>query len=590
VSSQAHDGQPTPEVAGPAPMQTDVLATIAFYRARTLSPVLFLAMVSWNFVIEFTEHPTLTVSVVNHATALFVGVVALLSRRSIAPRWGHALCSVMWCSPVISTLFGAWLRPEPLYAVLIPLEMVGAAVLLDTRWVVGLMFGIQVFWIPLSLRASAHDAALAVMTALTAQVFALVMQIVMRRALLLHATTAHELEIQLAERLRLEDRLLHVQRMEAVGTLAAGLAHDMNNVLGSITSFASLAYEEVTSPSVRADLEQITAQSMRGAELTRGLLAFSRHGKYRKQSLRIDDVVHEVMPMLERTLPRSVAIQQQLNGGTSCIEGDPVQLGQVVINLSINAAHAMSGDGRMVIATDVVTLDGSAAGALGLAPGRHARFQVTDTGTGMDEATRRRVFEPFFTTKPAGQGTGLGLSTVWGIVQSHHGAVSVESTPGVGSTFTVHLPLTTATATAVVRSQRIGKAMKVQRAGLVLIADDEPAVRVGTARIVERMGLSAIQACNGDEALALYLEQGTAIDLVILDMVMPVMGGAECFRKLREASQVPVLIATGYATDSDVQEMVARGAALIEKPFPSNDLVKQVAKLLEAARPAPPAD
>lgn len=588
MSSPAPETQPASEAAGAAPPQADVLATIAFYRARTLSPVLFFAMLAWSVVIEFTEHPAFHVSLVNNATALLVGVVALLSRRSIASRWGHALCSVMWCSPVISTLFGAWVHPEPLYSVLIPLEMVGAAVLLDTRWVIGLMLGIQVFWVPLSLRASAHDAALALMTALTAQVFALVMQIVMRRALLLHATTAHELKIQLAERLRLEDRLLHVQRMEAVGTLAAGLAHDMNNVLGSITSFASLLEDEVTSPSGRADLEQITAQSMRGAELTRGLLAFSRHGKYRKQTVRIDDVVHEVMPMLQRTLPRAVVMQQQLNGGSQCVEGDPVQLGQVLINLSINAAQAMNGAGKLVIATDVVTLDGGAASALQLAPERYARFQVTDTGIGMDEATRRRVFEPFFTTKPAGQGTGLGLSTVWGIVQSHHGAVSVESTPGVGSTFTVHLPLTAATAP--VRAVQSARTMTIQRAGVVLIADDEPAVRAGTARIVERMGLSAIQACNGDEALSLYLAQRAAIDLVILDMVMPVMGGAECFRKLREAGQVPVLIATGYATDAEVQEMVARGAALIEKPFPSNDLVKQVARMLQVTKQRAAAD
>lgn len=583
MSAQAGETPSTSEGASAAPVQTDVLAAIAFQRARVLSPFLFFAMVAWSIVIEFTEHPTLMTSIVNHTTNLLVGSVMLLSRRSISPRWGHALCSLMWCSPVISTLVGAWIRPEPLYSVLIPLEMVGAAVLLDTRWVVGLMLGIQVFWIPISLRANAHDAALALMTALTAQVFALVMQIVMRRALLLHATTANELKVQLAERLRLEDKLLHAQRMEAVGTLAAGLAHDMNNVLGSITSLASLAAEDVTSPSVRSDLEQITAQSMRGAELTRGLLAFSRAGKYRKQALRIADVVHDVMPMLERTLPRSIAIQQHLNGGTECIEGDPVQLGQALINLSINAAHAMQNQGTMVIATDVVALDGGAASSLGLAPERYARFQVTDTGIGMDEATRRRVFEPFFTTKPAGQGTGLGLSTVWGIVQSHHGAVSVVSAPGVGSTFTIHLPLTAQPAQT--RSERPVKTKQIRRTGLVLIADDEPAVRAGTARIVERMGLSAIQACNGDEALALYLEKATAIDLVILDMVMPVMGGAECFRRLRQATQVPVLIATGYAVDADVQEMVAHGAALIEKPFPSNDLVTQVGKLLDQAKP-----
>jgi len=142
MSSQARETPPTSDVAAAAPAPTAVLATIAFHRARMLSPVLFFAMLSWTVVIEFTEHPTFGTSIVNYATALIVGVVALLARRSIAPHWGHALCSLMWCSPVISTLFGHWMRPEPLYSVLIPLEMVGAAVLLDTRWVVGLMLGI----------------------------------------------------------------------------------------------------------------------------------------------------------------------------------------------------------------------------------------------------------------------------------------------------------------------------------------------------------------------------------------------------------------------------------------------------------------
>jgi signal transduction histidine kinase/CheY-like chemotaxis protein len=578
-----------PEDVIARPPQTDELAAIALYRARLLSPVLCFTMISWAFVIEATQRPPLEVSVVNFAGSVIVGIVAVVSRRRISPRWGHALCSIIWCAPVVSTLFGHWTRPEPLYAVLVPLEMVGTAVLLDTRWVAGLLLGVLAVWTPLSLRGSAHDAALSLMTALTAATFALVMQILIRRALLLHTTTAHELKVQLAERMRLEDQLLHSQRMEAVGTLAAGLAHDMNNVLASITSFAGLLDDEVQSPHGRADLAQIVEQSLRGAELTRGLLAFSRHGKYRKQTIAIDHVVLEVLPILERTLPRSIAIRHELHGGALGIEGDPVQLGQVLVNLSLNAAHAMSSQGTLVIATDVVTLDGTAATALGVAPGRYARFQVSDTGVGMDDTTRRRAFEPFFTTKPAGQGTGLGLSTVWGIVQSHHGAVAVESSPGNGSTFTCHIPVTAATPPA--RAARVAsQPIQAQRTGRVLVADDEPAVRAGTARIVERMGLTAVTACNGEEALELYRQHGSAIDLVILDMGMPVMGGAECFRRLRQASQVPVLIATGYAVDADVQEMVASGAALIEKPFPSSDLVRAVARLLEPEKPADPTE
>ena len=578
MTARVHETDPEGVVARPP--QTDELAAIALYRARLLSPVLAVTMVSWAFVIQATQSPALEVSVVNFSGGIVVGIVAVVSRRGIAPRWGHALCSIIWCAPTLSTLFGHWNRPEPLYAVLVPLEMVGTAVLLDTRWVVGLVLGVMAVWTPLSLRANVHDGVLNLMTALTAATFAIVMQILIRRALLLHTTTARELKIQLAERMRLEDQLLHSQRMEAVGTLAAGLAHDMNNVLASITSFAGLLDDEVHSARGRADLEQIIEQSLRGAELTRGLLAFSRHGKYRKQTIAIDHIVLDVLPILERTLPRSIAIHHQLDGGALGIEGDPVQLGQVLVNLSLNAAHAMSGQGTLMISADVVTLDAAAATAVGLAPGRYARFRVSDTGVGMDEATRRRAFEPFFTTKPAGQGTGLGLSTVWGIVQSHHGAVAVESAPGLGSTFTCHIPVTAATPPA--RAARApSQPIQARRTGRVLVADDEPAVRAGTARIVERMGLTAVQAANGEEALELYRQHGSAIDLVILDMGMPVMGGAECFRRLREATQVPVLIATGYAVDADVQEMVASGAALIEKPFPSSDLVKAVAKMLE---------
>jgi signal transduction histidine kinase/CheY-like chemotaxis protein len=573
-------------VTAPAPPAA-VLAAIALYRARLLAPVLFGAMLAWCIALQTTEHPRWGMTVINFATAAAVGAIAFVVRRRNAERWGHVLCALLWTAPVISSLYSQWAMPQPLYAVLIPLEMVGAAALLDTRWVVGLTLAMQAVWIPLSLRGGWHDSTLLVMTGLTAQLFGLVMQVLVRRALLVHITTAGELALRLAERDRLEAQLLHSQRMDAVGTLAAGLAHDMNNVLASITSFASLLDDEVQSSRGRADLAQIVAQSLRGAELTRGLLAFSRHGKYRKQVIRIDDVVHDVLPILARTLPRSITIRDQLAGGAACVEGDPIQLGQVLINLGLNAADAMAGQGELAIATAVVDLDAMAASVVGVPPGRYARFQVTDTGAGMDEATRRRVFEPFFTTKPAGQGTGLGLSTVWGIVQSHHGGVGVESAPGRGTTFTCHLPVSVASAlarpAAAPPSPSPPSSSSLQRVGTVLIADDEPAVLAGTARIVERMGLRAIRASNGKEALAHYREHAQAIDLVILDMGMPVMGGAECFHKLREMTAVPVLIATGYAADAEVQGVVARGAELLEKPYVSSDLVAIVGRLVNPA-------
>ena len=555
-----------------------VLSPIASERARILSPVMFVAMLTWFGFLGITGRLSPVATVVDALTCAMAGVTALLARRASFARRGNALLAVVWCSPVISTLVAAYEAPGPLYAMLLPLEIVGTVVLLDTRWVVGLLGTLLGIWIAMNLGGT--DAAVYILVVVTATTFAIAMQIMMRRAILAHATTAAELTHHLAERTRLEQQLLHAQRMEAVGTLAAGLAHDMNNVLGSITSFAAILDDEVQPTRGRSDLEQIVTQSLRGAELTRGLLAFSRRGQYRKETIRIDDIVLEVLPMLERTLPRSIVVSHQLAGGARCIEGDPVQLGQALVNLAINAAEAMRGNGTLSIATTVLELAGDAATTLELPPGSYARLQVTDTGVGMDAATRLRMFEPFFTTKPAGEGTGLGLAAVWGIIQAHRGIVAVDSTKGHGATFSVYLPVSRARKPSHLPPV-VTRTARLDRVGTVLVADDEPAVRAGTVRILQRMGLSALEAENGEDALAKFDNHTGTIDLVILDMGMPVMGGAECFRKLRERSQVPVLIATGYAVDEHVQEIVATGAGLIEKPYPANDLIRAVAKLLE---------
>ncbi len=557
---------------------------MALERVRILSPPMLIAMLVWAGIVIGRGRMTNALAGLEVAVCSGVTAIIFVSRLEVGRRWGHALSVALWWAPVAFTLAAAYSSRQPLAAMLLPLEIIGTVVLLDTRAVAASLLVTLAIWIPLAVRGG-DDAALHIMIAVTAVAFAIAMQILMRRAILREATTAASLQFQLAERMRLEQQLLHSQRLEAVGTLAAGLAHDMNNVLAAIASFAGGLDGEVRSERGRADLDQIVAQSLRGAELTRGLLAFSRRGQYRKQTIRVDDIAREVVPMLERTLPRSIALRHELNGDKVCVEGDPIQLGQALINLGLNAADAMKGTGTLVIATSIVELDRDAATALALTPGRYARLRVSDTGRGMDEATRLRVFEPFFTTKPAGTGTGLGLSAAWGIAQAHDGTISVESTEGEGSTFCIYVPATEATIPSRALPV-IERSIRIEKVGTVLIADDEPAVRAGTVRILERMGLSAIQACNGEEALAQYHGHAAAIELVILDMGMPVMGGAECFRRLREASAVPVLIATGYAIDTDVQEMMARGASLIEKPYPSNALVREVTRILESAKAA----
>ena len=385
-----------------------------------------------------------------------------------------------------------------------------------------------------------------------------------------------ELERSERDRNNLNDQLLHQQRLEAAGSLAAGLAHDMNNVLAAIYGLAELLLDDSNDERIRGELEQIVQQAERGASLTRSLLAFSRKGQYRKQVLELDAVIKSALPLLAHTLPKSIHVKAQLGAGETRIDGDPVQLVQVLVNFSINAAHAMKSEGGLTIATSIVQLGGKGAERLALAPGAYVKLDVTDTGCGMDATTRSRVFEPFFTTKPQGEGTGLGLALVWGVVKGHDGAVEVTSEVGQGSTFSVYLPITTATPIVVAPT----RAPRASNKHTVLVVDDEPLVRAGVTRMLERLGYSVLGAANGAEALRVF---GTnpGIGLVILDMNMPVMNGAECFTKLRAITSVPVLIATGYALDKDVQTIVARGAALIEKPFSSSALIVEIARLLD---------
>jgi signal transduction histidine kinase/CheY-like chemotaxis protein len=570
---------------------------VALERARTLAPFVLLAMVGSAALSDRAGIPLTTAVIVYNAVA--IPGIALMSwallRRKVPDRWSHAMMTIAWWAPVGATLMSHYASDSPQLNQVLLVEIACTTILLDTRSVIASLVAVDLIWVPLIVRAGGDQAWNYISAAAVAEVFAVLIQILLRRSLvrselnrIAAAETSAKLEVQLAEvarsheeRTRLQEQLLHAQRLESLGTLAAGLAHDMNNVLGSITGLAGLLLDEPRDPETGADLERIISQAERGASLTRGLLAFSRRGKYRKLVVPLEQVVRDVLPLLARTLPKSIEVRSELAAPDACVEGDPSQLAQVLVNFAVNAADAMSGKGTLSITADVCDLDGEAAIAAGLAPGRHGRLQVSDTGTGMDEATRRRVFEPFFTTKPMGRGTGLGLSTVWGVVKTHGGAVSCDSEPGRGTTFSVLLPLSAEAAPAPVPRPPTDP---LRARGTVLVVDDEPLVRLSTSRMLERMGLSVLEAGNGAEGLEVFREHDGAIALVVLDMGMPVMGGAECFRELRTHSQVPVLVATGYAVDEDVQALVAAGAGLLEKPFRMADLTREVTRLLDGDR------
>ncbi len=538
------------------------LGEIAADRARLLAPALLLTFVFYIVADEQLGYATPGFPYVYAWSA--VGAVAALAvalaLRRIPPRFGHVAGAALLLCSSSSTLVTLSVSPSVAPVMLLAIQIASAGILLDTPLVLGALSLISAAAIPLSLRVHELTPLMAVSAIVTAATFALLIHVLVLRAIV-------GAETQRLTSERLQQQLLHAQRMEAIGTLAAGVAHDMNNVLASISSVATLVTETST-PEQRADLEQIVAQADRGAQLTRGLLAFSRRGQYRKEVIGLAALVRNLLPLLARMLPKSIEVRHDLAVGDACIHADPVQLTQVLVNLAINAADAMAGTGTIEIRARMV--DESS-------PRPRIELCVADTGTGIDEATLHRVFEPFFTTKPIGKGSGLGLSIVWGIIQAHDGTIDVTSQVGVGTTFTLRLPITSAPAAPRVVPSVAAPA--VPRA-TVLVVDDEPAVRVSTKRLLERMGLDVLTAENGEVALSVYADHAASIRAVVLDMGMPVMGGAECFRRLREQGNVPALITTGYAIDAQLRELAEAGARIIEKPFAAAELRRELAHLL----------
>ncbi len=568
------------------------LSHIALERTTATAPLVFIGLLAGVLLSETLGVPLSTAAVVWNIVALSiisVGIVAL-RRRRVPHRWGHATLVTLWVFPVVGTLISGALSNVTHLMPIMLVEVLCTVILLRTTHLLVALLALDIVLLPLLYRPD-ESSRLVVSSMILAQVFSVLFQRLHRNALLraeqhreVQAQTASELTVQLEERERserergrLNELLLHSQRMEATGTLAAGLAHDMNNILASISTFAELLRTEVVSSAAHDDIARIVAQAARGGELTKALLAFSRRGQYRKSVIGADAVLREVVPILSRTLPKSIQILLRTRAGGCRLEGDATQLHQVIVNLGVNAADAMAGAGILEIDSSRAELTESQAAPLGLHAGSFVLVRVADNGCGMDEATCRRAFEPFFTTKPRGRGTGLGLSTVWGIVQNHGGAVDVTSQAGTGTTFSVYLPISLAPIAVI---DEPSGPMKTAHHTTVLVVDDEPGVRMSTARLLKRKGHEVLTAENGADALAVHAAHSDVIGLVILDMGMPVMGGAECFRKLRERSSVPVLIATGYAADDEAQALTADGAALLEKPFPPSMLVKEVARLL----------
>ena len=379
----------------------------------------------------------------------------------------------------------------------------------------------------------------------------------------------------ITEERRLAAQLRQAQKMEAVGQLTAGIAHDFNNLLQVITGNAYFARESVPADSSAvADLVQIQAAAERAAALTRQLLAFSRQQVLHPAPVELDDIVADMEEMLERTLGEQIALATQLEGGI-VVNADRHQLEQVIMNLAVNARDAMPDGGVLLIETRRVQVGQErAGGSAEVPPGEYAALIVRDTGIGMDAATRARIFEPFFTTKPLGVGTGLGLSMVHGIVHQSGGTISVESTPGIGTAFTVLLPCVDAPERPRMHdvTREVGGGAET-----VLVAEDNAAVRATVRRLLEGAGYTVIEAKNGGEAVArLDDDDAHAIQLLVTDAVMPDAGARDVIEVVRHMRrELPILVISGHSADL-VDPSGELGADVLVKPFAPDELLRRV--------------
>jgi len=399
-------------------------------------------------------------------------------------------------------------------------------------------------------------------------------------------TFAISVERDITERKNLEAQLIQAQKMEAVGLLAGGIAHEFNNILGGILGYASLMRlkMEPDHPFWRY-VETIEKSSQRAAVLTSQLLGFARKGKYDLRLLNLNLLAEDTLAIVRQTFDRAVTVEARLAESLPKVEGDTMQLQQVLMNLCINARDAMPQGGSLVLTTGTEQV---AEGDERIPPeskaGWYVLLSVADTGCGMDEETQAKIFEPFFTTKEKGKGTGLGLAMVYGVVKNHGGFVTVQSEVGRGSVFTLHLPAAEKTSDrrpeALAAPERSRGAVPDQT---ILVVDDEESIRFLARDILEGEGYRVLLAEDGARALEVYREHQGEIGLVVLDLIMPKLGGGEVFLKMKEMDPgVHVLVSSGYSQEGKAQEILSGGAlGFVQKPFHVRDLISQVRQGLD---------
>ncbi len=386
------------------------------------------------------------------------------------------------------------------------------------------------------------------------------------------------------ERERLEAQLMHAQKMEAVGTLAGGVAHDFNNILQAINGYAQLLMMNRTPDDPDYDkLMQLEKAGERASGLVQQLLTFSRKVAGERKPVHLNREIMSGQKLLKQTLPKMIDIWLLLEENLWVVNADPLHMEQILLNLASNAADAMPDGGRLTIETQNVVIDESyCSDHVESVPGKYVLLMVSDTGCGMNPETRRHIFDPFYTTKAVGKGTGLGLASVYGIVREHGGMINCYSEPGQGTVFKIYLPASFREKDVGEENDSPSEAPDGGKEG-VLVIDDESTVREMAKEMLEYYGYRVLCAEDGERALDMYRENASNIDLVILDLNMPGMGGYKCMQKLLEINpEARILIASGYSTDHHAQQALTSGAAdFIGKPYRLQEMARKVRSALD---------
>ncbi len=388
----------------------------------------------------------------------------------------------------------------------------------------------------------------------------------------------------ITEQQKLQVQLLRAQKMEALGTLAGGIAHDFNNLLQAIQGYADLLLLSIEENSEAVEeVKEIKHASQRGAELTRQLLTFSRKAKSRLQAININSEIKHILKLLDRTIPKMIDIEPRLTEDVRIVNADPSQIEQIIMNLAVNARDAMPDGGKLTIKTEVVFLDNSFCNACpGLLPGDHVLLTATDTGCGMDSQVLEHLFEPFYTTKTNGKGTGLGLSIIYGIVKNHGGHIECSSRTGKGTEFKIYLP---------VLEQKLPAARSVNKKEIaaskgnetVMFVDDDSQVRHSGEQLLTRYGYKMLTASSGENALELYRQKHEEIDLIILDLIMPGMGGINCLEEILKINpREKIIVTTGHeCSKSEKEGPLSKITHFIHKPYESHDLLQTARFILD---------